>query len=1681
MATSRALAESGRRAGAEEQAVLARWSSWGAIPAVFDPAREDWADQRAQLRDLLDDTAWDAARRTTINAHFTDAGIARAMWDAVSDLGVTGGRVLEPGCGAGVFIGLAPEGTRMVGVELDPTTAGITRQLYPNASIRTESFADTRLPEGGFDAVVGNVPFSDVTLYDPVHNRGRHSMHNHFIIKALALTRPGGVVAVLSSAFTMDAADPAARREISAAADLVGAVRLPTGAHRRAAGTEALTDVLILRRREPGAQPRDTSWESVAEVVVDGHPVRVNSYFVDRPERVLGDLHVGQGMYGDATLSVRAEDLAAVPRRLRAQLHDVVREARSLQLTAATAVESVVDRAGASLGDDLGAAVNEPDVDVVAADLWDGTIVPAPGGGFQVASGGGLEDLRVPRTQQAELRAMVTLRDGARGLLEAEAAAAEDGPELTARRDQLRGNYERYVARYGPLNRYSLRRTGRFAPVLDPVTGTPEIDPRTGRPVPGEELMARVTPPAMVLFKQDPHSALVRALETFDEATQVGEPAGLLRHRVIVPRTVTTTAETAADALAICLDQIGGVQLDRIAALLGVDEATARAQLGDLVYDDPAGAGLIHAPEYLSSDVRVKLAAAEAAAVDDPRFEGNVNALRAVLPEPIGPDEIEARLGSVWISAEVHRAFLAEILDDPSVKVENPLPGTWEVRGRRDTVRAISEWGTDRRPATEIAAALMEQRAIEVTDEIEDAEGNKRRVLNPVATTAAQEKADALQERFSDWVWEDPQRAAELADVYNAKFNSLVLRDYTAAGEHLTFPGLAATIRLRPHQRAAVARMVSEPAAGLFHEVGAGKTLEMVAGCMELTRMGLVSKPCVVVPNHMLEQFTREWLQAYPQARILAASSADLTKDRRRLFVARAAANDWDAVLLTQGAFAKIGVSQEYQSQYIERELGQLREALDAARGADSISVKRIEGRVLATEERYKRSLDLPRDPGITFEATGIDYLVVDEAHLYKNLATPSHIRDAAIDGSKRSADLHMKLEFLRERHGERVGSGARVATMATATPLANSITEAYVMQRYLRPDLLAAAGVTSFDGWAATFGSVVTEMEMGPAGGFRLKSRFARFQNVPEMLRMWQVFADVKTAEDLNLPVPAIAPRPSDGVRDVETVVLQPTPELSEYIAEIAKRADRVANREVHASDDNMLLISTDGRKAALDLRLVDERAVQTGPVKLDAVADRILAGWRATRHNTYLDPETGEASPVRGGSQLVFCDLGTPKVDRWDAYTEIRGRLIEGGMPAKSVRFIHEARNDAEKARLFSATRAGHVAALIGSTEMMGVGTNVQTRVTALHHIDCPWRPADIQQRDGRAIRQGNLNPEVGLFRYVVERSFDGYSWQTVARKAKFIAQVMRGRLDSREIEDIGDVALSAAEAKALASGNPLVLERATAEADFQKLRRQQVAHTRGQSDLRRRVEHAEKAIVSLTAMRASLVQAQGRTQDVAGDAFRMTVDAATYDNRADAAAAVAWWANSHRAHLSNAKLGPIVLGEIAGHVVLATPKPPSLMDPHRPLVELELQDVPRSASTGTAADLLNPGIGLIRAIENKTTGIARSINRVDDEIAQARRTRADAQRNLKSFPRERELGEARDRLAAVDAAISEQATSSADDSKDRPEPAIAAAVAASFPATPNAQDHPRVAASASRASTERTRHREQPAIER
>ena len=1004
------------------------------------------------------------------------------------------------------------------------------------------------------------------------------------------------------------------------------------------------------------------------------------------------------------------------------------------------------------------------------------------------------------------------------------------------------------------------------------------------------------------------------------------------------------------------------------------------------------------------------------------------------MPADVQPGEITAQLGAAWVKPAYVQQFLRELLDDDTVLVEHPGGPIWVIKGPRDGVLATSTWGTERYSATDLAEAILAQRPIQVRDTIEvtlpDGNTSERRILNPDETLAAQEKATEIKEQFAEWAWKDPDRAADLATSYNEMFNSLVLRNYDDV--ELSLPGLVLGWDPHPHQVAAVARILAEPSVGLFHEVGAGKTAEMVMGAMELRRLGLARKPAICVPNHMLEQFSREFLQLYPQARILVAQKEDLVADKRREFVARCATGDWDAIIIGHSAFEKIPMSREAQQAYMTQELARISEWIENAKAEGGLSVKRLEGMKLAAEERLKKKLDATRDPGITFEATGIDYAFIDEGHLFKNLRTLSSIPGAAIDGSMRASDLDMKLHYLREKNGR------RVTTLATATPIANSITEAHVMMRYLRPDLLDKAGVIDFDVWAGTFGQLVSEIELAPEGGtsFRMNTRFARFINVPEMLRMFHVPGDVKTADDLNLPVPKIAVR-ADGKRVPETVAVDPTEGQQAAVEELGDRAERLRRRLVTPDEDNMLSICTDGRKAGLDLRLLG--LAMDGPGKVGVAAGRIAGIYHQNRDKVYTGPD-GQPHPVTGALQIVFSDLGTPNPHRWNVYDELRAQLVALGVPREGIRFIHEAKNDQQKGELFADARAGKVAVLVGSTAMMGVGTNVQTRAIALHHLDCPWRPADVAQREGRILRQGNQNDEVQIIRYVTERTFDAYMWQTLARKARFIAQVMRGRLDVREIEDIGDAALSFDEVKALATANPLLIDKAKADAELTRLERAQRAHQRNQGYLQHTITRSTQRAGDLTNLVPQIDQAIGLRRDTRGDAFTMRVDGRAYTKRTEAGQALKAALLREASGLERGQNRTVQAGTFGGFTIVADVMAwASSIE-----IIVHLDGAPGTDLRLDRGELQSHSAsGLVTKIENKLRGLedvkAATLKEIDRLHAETERATAEAG---KPFTQADDLAAARAEAERINEELQVMAGESERERDQRPDPPDTAA---------------------------------------
>ncbi len=1541
-----------RYATAAEQDVLARWSSWGATPQVFDPRRADWAGDRDRVRALLDDTAWAQAQRTTLNAHYTDPAIADAMWSALGRAGFSGGRVLEPGCGSGTFITHAPTSAQMVGVELDATTAAIAAALSPSAQIRAEGFEKTAVPASSFTAVIGNVPFGDVRLYDPVHNQARHSIHNHFIVKSLALTAPGGYAVLLTSRYTLDSQNQRARRDIAALGDLVGALRLPSTAFRRVAGTDVVTDVLVLRRREENRVPSalttrflDLANATAVDDAGEEKATPINAVFTDHPEWVLGDLRVGHGMYGQDTLSVSdrdGDDLTALTARRLTEIVDGAKQA-GLGHTA-------------TWHDTLGPTREDFDRGLLAAadltrgdDLAVGTLRHDPQGGvIERWSHDGWEQVPTRGAKQAaEWGRLLELRDTVHALLD-----AQRGPDASAgQRDALRAilteQYDAYVARYGPINRYTmtvpkdLTDAQHDAALAVRITAWRAEEGVDGEPYAGDvpdEVRQRLSDRAWVnprtptklqahlgrALRNDPTFAPVLSLEHFDDETRTARKAAIFHTDVLHARHLRTQADTVEEAIAISLDERARIDVDRIAELLGTDTGDAQVRMEGHAFRTAADPNRwVPAARYLSGNVRRALAAIEDVAAADPRYQANVDALTAVVPPR--KTDIDVALGAPWVPTETYTQFIRETFDVPAdtdVVVER-ASGRWtvEVGAYGGSGEQTMKWGLvpkkgswstrfnfEYRPAedrgisnagmragnyewVQVVRDLMNHDPIEISTSKEFRESAGAPPVHDAATRAAQSKARRLAQEFGQWAMHgDDVRRERLLDIYNEKFNSVVAPRHS--GEHMSFPGLGEHFSPYPYQRNAAARVVAEPTVLLDHVVGAGKTGTILMSAMELRRLGLANKPWIVVPNHIIDQVVREAGQWYPGARILSGSAAT-DADGRRLLIAQSASQDWDMVIVPRSAFSSIGVDAGTKAEFIRSQLSDL--DLERRDVTTRATVKMIEKQKERLEKQLETALDQSgKDLGLTFEASGCDYLFVDEAHEFKNLARASGVTELAAEGSHRATDMLLKLNYLRAmRREEATAKGIapeeyveRVATFATGTPVANSLAELWVMQRYLRPDLLDDAGVSQISDWGSTFTDTVERVELNSSGSrLRAVTRVGEFTNVGDLIGMTSVFTDAVTRDQVpaNLPV-------KEGGRNTD-VVFSPALEVQDFIADLGYRADNL--RRDRADRDNALKIASDGRNATLDPRAAHLDAAPPENSRAHIVATRILDVHRQTQHNIYLD-SAGEPHPTPGALQIVFCDRSTPKADgSWSIYDGIRDELIDGGMDPTRIAYVHDYPKPSEKARLFEMCRTGRVSVIVGSTEKMGTGTNIQNRAIALHHVDVPWRPADLEQREGRIIRQGNQNARVQVFNYIAEKTFDTVMWQTVHRKAHFIEQLKKADRSMRRVVDLDSDSLAenSAMTKALATGDDRYIRQIELDAQLQELQSEADSHfaeqrsiERDRTRLRRDVPRGRERVAGLAAA-APVLRTRRESERWPG----MTVDGQFHSTRAEAAAAL------------------------------------------------------------------------------------------------------------------------------------------------------------------------------------------------
>lgn len=1508
----RTLAEAGRSATAGEQLVLARWSGWGAVPEVFDTRIGRFEQQREQLRELLTREQYRAAEASILNAHYTDPAIAAAVWEALAAAGFSGGRVLEPGCGSGNFVGHAPTSAVMVGVENDPLTAAIAAHLYPSAQIRNEGFETTRVPEGSFVAAVGNVPFGRYVLPDPAHNAERFSIHTHFIRKSLALTAPGGYVAVLTSRYTMDSVSPVARKAIDASADLVGAVRLPSGAFSRVAGTEVVTDLLILRKREADDNRltrHNPEWLQAEPTQMynartdDWEQTPVNAYFNTHPENVLGEVQLGQGIHGSTTLDVTGPVGPALSAALRDRLGAIVQSAhmRGLSLTATAEAVTDVDHAKFDTGliRPLAAGDRTPlyslrySTETRRIEYWDGhKWLPQ----------------KIAASKVTETRVLIAMRDTAASLI----ASQRDG-RPAAERDQLRGHlnhlYDNYVARYGPINRFTWVRFAEPDQAQhDKKVAALEAKWRKkegeeGKPYRGpvpEDLAEEwdqkgwETPEPYKKrghldggIRHDPGWAVLSALELFDEATGAATKSPLFSTDLLRAPEQIESAASPEEALAVCMDRLQRVDVDVIASLLGVDAAMATELLEGLVYPDPDDArDLIPAPTALSGNVRVKLARAREAAAKDPvTYGGYVAALEAVMPEERRAEDIKVRPGVPWIPAADVAQFVRETFGAKDVVAEHVL-GRWSVEvpvDERHGRLMRLEWGLtdDGADAVTLFDAACNSRSVVILADKKTGE------VDTQATFAAQAKTEQIAKEFRRWVFADPARRDRLVTEYNRRFNSMRAPKYD--GTHLPLPGLAQHITPHPYQRDAVARIIAEPTVLLEHCVGAGKSGVLISGALSLKRLGLVRQPWLVVPNHVLDQIGREAKNWYPAANILMGTAATDAEGRRRL-VAQSAASDWDLVIVSQSAFTRIGVSNSVRQQYLNEQLGELREQLEhsQARG----SKKAIERAIKTASERLERlTSDVHKDQGLRFEQSGCDYVGIDEAHLYKNRQRVCNIPELSYsEASQRSEDLALKLDILRQRRRDEAAARGipahkvteRVATFATGTPVANSLGELWVMQSYARPDVLRDAGVEYIGDWGATFTATISTIEMNTTGTkLRPVTRVGKYTNLPELLALSSVYSDVVTRDQVPVKLPALR----GGRRKV--ISLQPSLEVVDFITDLGWRAERLSGGDPR--HDNPLKIGSDGQNVSLDPRLA-----HLGPPKHSraaAVATEVMRIHDKHADRRYLDPVTGLPTELPGALQILFCDLGTPskKGAGFNMYEAIKCELVARGMPAGRVRFVHEARKPSELRHLFAQCNSGEVSVIIGSTEKLGTGANIQSRLAALHHVDVPWRPADLEQREGRIDRQGNQNDEIEILTYVTEGTYDTVKWQKVQAKQLFIHQVRRNEISDLEVEDLngGDIGSAAAEAKAIATGDPRYVRQVELDDEVKRLAALERSHLVSARRRDQQVEWLQDALPRHEREIVALETVLGSPEYEAAD---IAVDGVHYSTHADAVSATA-----------------------------------------------------------------------------------------------------------------------------------------------------------------------------------------------
>ena len=1349
------LEEEHRGATAEEQQVLSQYVGWGGLADAFDPGKDSWAKEYAELKGLLSEDEYAAARSSTLNAHYTSPVVIRSIYDAVEKMGFQSGNILEPSMGVGNFFGMLPDSmqsSRLYGVELDSITGRIAKKLYPQADITVAGFETTDRRDF-YDLAVGNVPFGQYKVNDKAYNKLGFSIHNYFFAKAIDQVRPGGIVAFVTSRYTMDSKDSTARKHMAERADLLGAIRLPNNAFRANAGTDVVSDIIFLQKRDRPID-HEPDWVQLGKTE-DGFAI--NQYFVDHPEMVLGQLTLESTQYG--------HDLTVAPI-----------EGTSLADPLAEAVQHIEGQYTAAEVDAPDIAEEEATRRTLPADPevknFSYTVVD---GEVFYRENSVMTQVELSENAKGRVTGMVELRQIVNELIQQQ---LEDYPDedIKATQERLNAAYDAFTAKYGLLN-----------------------DRKNGR-----------------LFEQDSSYYLLCSLENLDEQGQLKSKAAMFTKRTIRPERTVTSVDTPSEALAVSIGEHGKVDLPYMAELLGTPGEYGRitTELSGVIFKDPAAdptdpeAGWQMADEYLSGDVRAKLRMAQFAAETNPEFAVNVDALIKAQPRELEASEIDVRLGATWLDPDIIQKFMTETFQIPyylrhAVKVRySPYTAEWRVEGKTATGRgdiiSSETYGTSRANAYKILEETLNLKDVRIYDTIEDADGKPKRVLNKRETMLAQQKQQVIKDAFANWIWQDPQRRIALVKQYNELFNSTRPREYD--GSHIHFVGMNPEITLREHQRNAIAHVLYGGNTLLAHEVGAGKTYEMAASAMEAKRLGLCQKSLFVVPNHLTEQWASEFLNLYPNAKLLVARRKDFETANRKKFCARIATGDYDAVIIGHSQFERIPLSFERQERIIQEQIYETLAAINELKvhAGENFSIKQMEKTRKTLEIKLEKlRADSRKDDVITFEQLGVDRLFVDESHFYKNLFLTTKMRNIAglsTNEAQKSSDMFGKCRYLDEI------TGGRGVVFATGTPVSNSMTELYTVMRYLQYSTLQQKKLTHFDCWASTFGETTTAIELAPEGtGYRARTRFAKFFNLPELMSMFKEVADIKTSDQLHLPVPDAK---------FETVVAKPSDLQKEMVQELSKRAAEIHSGAVDASVDNMLCVTNDGRKIGLDVRLMNPMLPDDPNSKLNVCVQNVLKIW-----------EDGKDQKL---TQLLFCDLSTPKNDgNFNVYDDIRKKLIAAGVPGSEIEFIHNADTEAKKAALFSKVRSGDVRVLLGSTAKMGAGTNVQQRLVAVHHLDVGWKPSDMTQRNGRIIRQGNMNKEVKVFNYVTEGTFDSYLFQTLENKQRFISQIMTSKSPVRSCDDVDEQALSYAEIKALCAGNPLIKEKMDLDVQVAKLK--------------------------------------------------------------------------------------------------------------------------------------------------------------------------------------------------------------------------------------------------------------------